>query len=155
MPATVTLSSTQLVYGLSPSDGMVTLVSATGITPGLRLVMDRELMTVLGPGVNASGGFTFNVLRGRDGTMAQLHDSGITVWVGSGVQFYDQDPEGAPPEVILVSHWINVRNGRVWFAQGDDLPNGKAYRWWQQQATTYDVGALGVRTATLSPTSST
>lgn len=156
MPATVTLASTLLVNPLSPADIIVCLASGTGVTPGLRLFADRELMTVIGPApANSTGAVCFYVLRGRDGTMAQAHDSGSTTWIGRGDQFYEQDPEGAPFEVVLVSPWINVRNGRIFFAQGDDLPNGRNFRWWQQQTTVYDVGPMGVRTQTLNPTSST
>lgn len=157
MPATVTLASTTLAYPLNGSgDTLVSLASGSGITPGLRLFVDRELMTVVSAApASATGAATFLVLRGRDGTMAQQHDGGATVYIGRGDQFYDQDPEGAPTEAIPVSPWINVRNGRVWFAQGDVAPTGVASRWWQQQTATYSSGPLGVRIVTLDPTSST
>ena len=156
MPATVTLATTSLALPLGEKDTLVHLVSGSGVVPGIRLYLDRELLTVVGPApANASGAVSFVVLRGREGTQSKMHDSSTLVYIGRGDQFYEQDPEGSPLEAIPVSPWINVRNGRVWLAQGDDAPPGACYRWWQVQTVTYSVGSGGVRTMTLSPTVST
>lgn len=149
MGATVTLSSTTLAQAVNSGDGLIKVTSTAGMTTGMRLFIDRELMTVLSLGVNP----WVNVLRGRDGTAASAHNSLATIWIGRADQFYADDPIGAPAPAFSVSPYINVNNGKVWFAQGDAL--SPAVRWWQAQTTTYDVGALGIRTTVVSPTSST
>ncbi|HEX6038913.1 hypothetical protein [Longimicrobium sp.] len=149
MPATVTLSTTELVEAVGPSDGAVKLASTSGLFAGYRLFLEGESMEVISLGVDS----WVNVRRGVDGTKGVPHASGGTIYIGQPHQFYSQDPTGRPPAVIPVSPYINVVNGSLWFAQGDALPT--ATRWWQRQTTTHGVGALGVRTTTLDPTSST
>lgn len=152
MPATVTLSTTTLSKPLDEHEGVVTLASVSGLFPGYRLYVDQELMAVNRVGV----GTQVHVIRGVDGTSGAAHVSGSTVTIGQAHQFYYKDPAGTPPEAVPVSPWINVLNGKVWYAQGDPTPTGgNQRRWWQQQTTTYSVGPLGVRTTTLDPTSST
>ena len=151
MPATVTLASTTLSVPCGSSDGVIKVASTSGLTPGTRLFLDGELMTVVSLGVDP----WVNVQRGRDGTAALPHDGGGTIYIGRADQFYEADPIGSPSEAIAVSPWINARNGSVWFAQGDSVPTGTAVRWWQKQTATYSFGPLGVRTVTLDPTSST
>ena len=149
MPATYTLTSTSLASDARRDDSIVSVASTSGLTTGIRLFVDDELMNVVGlvpDGVR--------VLRGVDGTRAAHHDSGSVVWVGSADKFYTVDPQGDPREVVLVSPHINIRTGAVWFAKGDTAPNGKVYRWWQKQAPVFSQGALGGRTMTLDPTSS-
>lgn len=153
MPATVTLGTTTLVSPAGQGDAQITVASTSGLFIGTLLFVDRELMAVSGFGV----GTQVNVRRGVDGTMATPHASGSTLYIGRADQFYDVTPEGIPPAVIPVSPYINVRTGVVWFALGDTTPSatGTQFRFWQPQTVTYDVGALGVRTATLTPTAST
>jgi hypothetical protein len=95
------------------------------------------------------------VSRGVDGTAAAAHPSGAVVYLGRGDQFFTKDPEGIPPAAIPVSPYINLRNGKVWFALGDTKPDGNAVRWWQAQSVTHAVGPLGVRTTSLDITAST
>lgn len=153
MPATVTLGTTTLLSPVLQGDAQITVASLSGLFPGIFLYVDRELMAVNGFGV----GTQVNVRRGVDGTIATPHTSGSTMYIGRGDQFYDLSPEGVPIASIPVSPYINVRTGQIWFAQGDATPSatGTSNRWWQLQATTYDVGAMGVRTTVLSPTTST
>jgi len=151
MPATVTLSTTTLLVAVGPSDKVVKVGSVSGLTPGTRLYLDGELMQVVSLGIETYA----NVNRGVDGTQALPHDSGATVYVGRGDQFYSQDPTGSPPEAIPVSPYINARNGTFWFAQGGTAPDGKAFRWWQKQTIVYGTTSFGVRTTTLDPTAST
>jgi hypothetical protein len=108
-------------------------------------------MRVVSLGVDTST--DVNVLRGQDGTLAAPHVKGETIYVGQGHQFYTVDPVGVPADVVLVSPYINLTNGSVWFAQGG--PSGVAKRWWQKQSVTYGTGALGIRTVSYDPTSST
>lgn len=151
MPATVTLNTTTLAAPVSATARQVKLASTAGVLPGYRLYADRELMAVVSLGVDP----WVNVRRGVDGTATSAHTSSVTVTIGTADQFYQSDPVGAPPSAVQVSPYINVLTGDVWYAQGDALPEGNANRWWQKQATTYTAGALGVRVATSSPTSST
>ncbi len=151
MAATVTLSTTTLLAGVGAADRSVKVASTSGLTPSVRLFVNGELMEVVSLGVSP----WVNVRRGVDGTAAAPHDSADTIYIGRADQFYVSDPVGAPPEAIPVSPYINAINGTVWFAQGDAEPSGRCQRWWQQQTTTYGVGALGVRTSTLNPSSST
>lgn len=151
MPATVTLSTTTLTEAISATQRQIKLASTSGVLPGLRLYLEGELMAVdsLGP----SSAYV-NVRRGQDGTAGAVHSSSATVYIGRADQYYFTDPKGSPPDVIPVSPYINAKTGQIWYAQGDALPGGATYRWWQREATTYGIGALGERERTLDPTSS-
>lgn len=161
MPATVTLSTTTLSAPADAHQSIVNLTSTSGVTPGLRLYVDGEVMTVL----TLLTSPMVKVIRGVDGTRGAAHPTSTTVYIAEAHQLYSKDPVGAPPDAILVSPWINVIDRRVWLAQGDtvasNLPIGElpasnqTVRWWQLQTTDYGVGSLGVRTTTLDPTSST
>ncbi len=151
MAATVTLSTTTFAVPVKKSDAQVKVASTSGLTPGMRLFVDRELMRVVSLGVSS----LVNVLRGVDGTAAEQHGTDATVYIGAGDQFYSYDPTGAPLDAVLVSPWINIRTGDVFFASGDADPAGLQSRWWQKQTTTRGIGPLGVRTTTFDPTSST
>lgn len=160
MPATVTLGSTVLATQLAVDDQFVILASTSGVFPGMCLYVadgggHGELMKVLSLGVNSQ----VKVLRGVDGTRNVPHSPATVVWIGNADQFYARNPGGEPMDAVLVSPWINVRAGSVWFAQGDAVPVSGTQpvtpRWWQQQSNTFDVGALGVRTTAQNPTSST
>lgn len=151
MAATVTLATTTLTRAVSPSDSDVQLASLTGVVPGLRLYMDRELMTVLSLGI----GTLVNVLRGKDGTITCGHSGGSTVTIGRGDQFYDFDPVGLPPNEVLVSPWINVRNGKWWTAEGDEVGPGLSARYWAETTATRSIGALGARLTTNAATTTT
>jgi hypothetical protein len=151
MPATTTLSTTTLSAPVGSSDNQIKLASTSGIFTGYRLYLDGELVRVVSLGIDP----WVNVTRGVDGTRGAAHPSGVTVYIGEAHQFYTKDPVGRPAEAIPVSPYINVVNGSVWFAQGDVLPIGQGTRWWQKETVTRSVGALGVRTTTLDPESST
>lgn len=152
MPATVTLSTTALTNGINPRDQEFRLNSYSGILPGYRLFVDRELMTVVSVRSDSNG---VDVTRGVDGTAATDHSSSAVVTIGKADQFYQSDPQGAPAGAIEVSPYINTRNGKVFYAQGDSQPTGVTYRWWQDVTQTYGFGPLGIRTQTAAPTSST
>lgn len=151
MPATVTLSSTTLVESVGSSERQVKVASTSGLTPGIRLFCDNELMTVVSLGVSP----WVNVLRGVDGTASTPHSTGDVVYLGRADQFYHADPVGDPPASIPVSPYINAANGTVWFAQGDSVPEGQNKRWWEKQTATRSIGPLGIYVTTYSPTSST
>jgi hypothetical protein len=150
MPATVTLSTTSLAAGAGASDSQIKASSTSGLTPGVRLFCDGELMEVVSLGVSP----WVNVRRGVDGTSAAAHPQMALCYIGRAYQFYGSDPVGAPAPQIPVSPYINAINGAVWFAKGDSGPQGISVRWWQRQSTTYGTGPLGIRTTTLDPVSS-
>lgn len=151
MPATTTLSTTTLSQNVSASAGAIKVASTSGIVPDLRLFVDGESMRVIGFGVDTTT--DVKVRRGQDGTVARAHEKGDTVYLAQGHQLYTYDPQGAPPDVILVSPHINLQNGAVWFARGG--PSSSAKRWWQKQAPTVTTGPLGVQSVTFDPTTST
>ena len=152
MPATVTLSTATLAYGVDPRADEVTLSSVSGVYPGFCLFIDQELMTVL----RLLDSARVKVGRGIGGTPAQDHSSSATVYIGKPEHFYSADPIGVPSSAIPVSPYINVLNGRVFLAQGDaaQFPGQQVNRWWQPVETTYGVGPLAVRFSTQDPTSS-
>lgn len=151
MAATVTLATTTLAATVSASESAIKVESTSGLTPGVRLFMDGELMSVVSLGIAP----WVNVKRGVDGTPAREHISGATIYIGEGHQFFQYDPVGAPPPAIAVSPHINVLNGSIWFAQGNPDSQSQAQRWWQKQTTSHGTGPLGVAVQTPSPTSST
>lgn len=151
MPATATLSTTTLAEGTGASAGAIKVASTSGLTPGIRLFIEGELMEVVSLGIDP----WVNVFRGRDGTAGTEHDSGATIYIGRADQFYSMDPVGSPSEVIPVSPHINTTNGAIWFAQGSSSPRNQVRRWWQKQSVSMSQGPLGVRTRTYDPTSST
>lgn len=151
MPARVNLATTVITNTVKAGDGRIRLSSTSGVFPGKCLWFDGELTCA----VRIDPDNWVRVLRGQDGSPVLAHASGVTVYIGSGDQFYNFDPVGRPPETFEVSPWINVQGGKVWFAQGDNDPVGQAERYWQLQETTREVGALGVRITTPFPTSST
>lgn len=117
----------------------------------MRLVVDKESLEIerLTPYVK--------VLRGRDGTGGIEHANGATVWIAEAYQLYQRDPTGIPPTELLVSPWINLQTGDVWFAQGDAVGAGAStiLRHWVKQVTTWTAGALGVVTVSADPVAST
>lgn len=153
MPAATTLATTSLTLWIDALAHEVQLASGSGIVPGLRLWVDRELMEVksLPDSLNI-----VRVKRGVDGTAPSRHSSTATVTIGRADQFYAHDPYGAPPSVILVSPFINVLNGKVWLAQGDALPDNATVRWWQEVTNSYPSASLGItQNPSPSPTAST
>ena len=151
MPATVDLSTTSLVKPISAWDSQIVVASTSGLTTGKRLYADRELMSVVS--VDSSSQVT--VRRGVDSTLAAPHASSMVCVIGDADQFFSYDPQGMPKDAVLVSPHINVRTGDIWLAQGDVSPEGNSARWWEKVQVKYDVGALGIRSVTSSPSSGT
>lgn len=156
MPATATLTSTTLAQAVNASDLRIKLASTSGVYPGLSLYISAisgsgELVRV----VRLEPDPWVTVTRGVDGSKAQGHSAGETVYIGRADQFYCCPPMGRPDAAIPVSPYIDVQAGRVYFAQGDTTPSATADRWWSEQTNTRTSGPLGVRTTTLDPTSST
>ena len=152
MTATVTLATTTLSKPCNPRETIIYVASSSGILPGLDLFIGRELMRVRSIDPSTGG---IKVMRGVDSTAAVDHSSSEVVTIGRPDQFYQSDPVGRPSETTQVAPWINAKNGKVWYAQGDAQPTGVTFRWWQDVTTTYSIGALGIRTTDAAPTSST
>jgi hypothetical protein len=149
--ATVTLATTTLSKTLSVDDPHVVLASLTGIVPGNRLYIDREILTVL----RLTGiGNELIAKRGGDSTASSRHGAGAVVTIGRPDQFYSVNPTGLmPAEAVPVLPYINVQNGTIWTVQGDDGGPGADGRIWAQVTTTQTIGPLGVRvTTTTTPT---
>jgi hypothetical protein len=149
MPATVTLATATLTFGVGPGDNEITLSSLSGVVPGYCLWIDRELMQVK----ELKSSTRVRVVRGESGTFASAHSSSATVTIGRCDQFYSVDPQGRPGETFPVSPYINVINGKVWMAQGDAISG--ANRWWQEVTQTYGTGPFGIRTQEASISAST
>src|SRR5678815_1405370 len=149
MPATTTLATTTLTNSLGVTGNRLVVASMAGMVPGIRLFIEGELMAVVG-----SNGVV-DVKRGVDGTAAQPHSAGATVYIGRADQFYQGPPVGIPAAVIEVSPYIDTLSGAVWFAQGDASSPGSLSRFWQQQTATRTAAPMGFRSTTLDPTSST
>ena len=152
MASTVTLATTTLTNRVDAKDNELVLASYSGIYPGLRLFIDKELMNVESVRPDSRG---VRVRRGHGGTAAVPHSSSAVVTIGTADQFYMTDPVGAPGESTPVAPYINVLNGKVFYAQGDAQPTGLTFRWWQEVTTTYSTGPFGVRVSESSPSSST
>lgn len=147
MPASNPLATTTFLTPVGKSDTQVRVASTSGLRAGMRLFADRECMQVVSLGVST----LVNVRRGVDSTSADVHGTDVLVYIGTPDQFFTYDPQGQPPNALMVSPHINLTNGLVWFAQGDDASS----RYWTPQTVTRAVGPLGVVTVTYSPTSST
>jgi hypothetical protein len=80
------------------------------------LYVDTELMNVLAI-APITGILT--VERGYNGTKANSHNSGATVYVGTPNQFFNYDPSGAcTAGGISVTPFINIFNGNQWTCVG-------------------------------------
>lgn len=145
MNPTVTLAQTTLANGVDAESTRVKVGSSAGLTPGVCLWMDTELMSVVSLGVTDSLGTWVNVRRGVGGSIGQSHSQAIPVTIGNANQFYQTDPVGRPPAAPEVSPWINTVNGKTWIAVGDSATNNNV-RYWTEQVNTHGIGAFGVRT---------
>lgn len=157
MAGTTELTTTSLVASCTAGDARVQLASTAGLTvnnlTNLYLFIDQELLgfVLLLP----EGNGWVRVTRGADGTFGAAHGSSAIVTIGRADQFYEFNPRGVPPSPPLVSPWINVRNGTIWYAQGDATGPGVDLRYWLNVTTTYNAGPFGVPTVTTAPTAST
>lgn len=149
------LHSTTLAVAISATDRTVPLVSSAAQSGGIPAVargdilfIGTEGMTVIGFGTD---GVTPRVMRGT-GTTAHSHPIGSQVYSGPAWMFKNADPGGIPQGTPTVNPWINLRNGTVWIAQGDEAGPNVGARYWQLQTTSRSLGSLGIRTpAVLTP----
>ena len=144
MAALATLSATILARECGVNDPAVLLASTTGIVPGTRLYVDKELMAVISLGLGTS----VNVRRGDGGTATARHAPEALCVMGRADQFYEFDPPLSTANEPLVNPWINVVSGRVWLQQGEELGNNRQY--WQEVTMAHRTGALGLPSVVLS-----
>lgn len=144
--ATVTLATTTTTARIAPGDTLITLASLSGVTPGVGLFIDAELLVVASP-VRPNG--LVPVLRGREGSASGVHAAGATVTIGRLDQFYGTDPVGVPPLPPPVLPYINVVNGSVWQPVGDEAGPSQDGRSWQKQIAVITAGALGANVTTV------
>ncbi len=137
-----TLATTNFGSAVSASDTLVSLASTSGVSSGVFLFANRELLQVSGIAPNG----LVSVLRGKEGTATRAHSTNETVYIAQGYQLFDTDPQGtlAPGAVPLSNPHINVQNGTVWVTFGDDDGPDAGARVWQQVTTVPTTGALGV-----------
>lgn len=144
MLATVTLGTTTFASPVKETDSQVIFTSLTGISAGMCVFSNRELLTV----ERLTGiGNAAVVRRGQDGTKQRAHSILETVYIGRPDQFYSFDPQGVPGTSLTNPH-INTQTGVAWVIQGDDIGPGQAAQTWQPVTSAQTIGALGVRVNT-------
>lgn len=128
MAATETLGTLNLAAKCSRSDPEVLVDSISGLTPGICLYCDGELMQVTGFGPVSSVGAPVKVRRGVEGTPTHDHSAGMPMAYGRGDQFHDRNPPASTaPNEPRINPWINVMSGRTWVLDGNALGNDKHY----------------------------
>lgn len=151
MNPTVTLAQTTLAVGVDADNLRVKVRSSAGLTAGVCLWMDTELMSVVSLSVTDALGTWVNVRRGVAGTTGASHAQEIPIVIGKPSQFYQNDPTGRPSAHPEVSPWINTVNGKTWIAVGDSA-TGNQVRYWTEQVDTHGVTSFGIRTNTYANT---
>lgn len=109
------ITSTTLAAAVtSPSTDTISVASATGVSAGRVIYVDREAMTVV-----SVSGTSVRVFRGAFGTVAGTHGNGATVLVGVPAQFVSVDP--APGSCTASDYpnlpLVNVITGNVWLCR--------------------------------------
>lgn len=141
--AQTSMTSTTLSTLLNDTGNTVVLASATGVSVGTYLVVEREAMVV-----RAINGTTATVTRGFAGTAARAHNSGALVYVGPAAAFSQAaEPAGACtrsaqpylPRVFLPSG--NVYDCPVGATPIWTLLNGEGLRTARSEAFNLDNGA--------------
>lgn len=152
------LNSSTLAAGVeSGSLGSIRLASIANIAKG-------DLIAVVGTDGNVkeamfvkatpiTGTDFVRVTRGVAGTAATSHQIGLTVYTGSSAVFESKDPHGIPLAPPRMNPWINLKNGNVWFAEGESVGPDTGARYWQLLTPTYATGTFGIPSITLAPTS--
>lgn len=145
------LHETTLTRAVQASDRYVYLADVGDAQRGDLLYVNGETLRVTGsPLVNNA----VPVMRGYAGSPAVAHLNGLSVFSGRPHRFHTTDPHGNAPAAPDDNPWINITDGRVWRAQGDQEGPGSSARVWELVTTTYPIGALGIRTApTATPSS--
>lgn len=141
------LNAITLAEPILSTDGrLVKLSSITNVRKDDYLVVVTngrlEAMAVLDATSNP-----VRVMRGVAGTAPSRYVRGATVYTGAPNLFHSADPHGIPLGAPVSNPYINLRDGRIWVAQGDAVGAGVNGRWWQLQSSVYAPGALGILVA--------
>ncbi len=92
------------------ADQFITVTSATGITAGTFLLVEKEAMLVL-----AVSGTQLQVARGQDTTKAVGHPTLAMVLSGPPANFFDTDPTGScTASQTVATPYVNVQTGLQW-----------------------------------------
>jgi hypothetical protein len=120
------LTTTTLSAAVNASSNQVTIASATGVSAGSILFMDREAMRV-----TSITGTVANVSRGYSGTMARAHAASTIVYAGAPVRFYaDEVVPGSVctaaselylPHIVLPSGNVYQCTNSVWYSIGSTV----------------------------------
>lgn len=134
------LNQTTLGANVGMDGLLLALTNVATVAKGDVLYLDREAVTVTAAPV----AFMVRVSRGALGTVASPHGAGAVVYTGPATKFKTTDPV-APPIAFEDSPWINVANGNIWSANGDDVGPGVRAKYWALSVATHTIGALGSR----------
>jgi hypothetical protein len=129
--AQTALTSTTTNAAMTATTSAISLTSTTGITAGVRLYADLELMIV--NSINTTTGIA-QVRRGLGEGFSQAvsHANGTTVYIlpigtASGQAFVQLDPSGScTPSLQPYLPVINTKNGNIWDCVAID---GSQYHW--------------------------
>lgn len=110
---THSITSTTLSSAVTDKNAdQIKVASATGISAGTLLYVDREAMRVKSSYVS---GTTIPVSRGDSGTLRTTHASGRTVQIGNPEWFQRSEMAGSCTLASLYVHpWINLVTGNQW-----------------------------------------
>lgn len=122
--AQTSLTSTTLSLAINDSTRQVQVASATGVTAGVYLFMDREAMQV-----TSISGTVAQVARGVAGTAARAHAASTIVYVGAPERFYKTEVVGTctataelyTPRIVLPTGNVYTCQNSVWKMIGADV----------------------------------
>lgn len=136
------LTETTLAASVTSAQTQIPLASVSGINVGDVLFFDGEAVCIQS---FVAAGNPAIVTRGYGGTTASSHLAGSLVIAGRPHHFKTHDPKGIPLDFPYTNPWVNIRDNRVWRAQGDQVGPGVLMRYWTPITLTQAIGALGVR----------
>lgn len=122
--AQTALTSTTLSAALTATQTTVQVASATGVSAGVYLFVDREAMRV-----NSITGTLANVSRGFAGSAARAHITGAVVYVGAASAFSSDGGPGGP--VGACTRTAQTTLPRISLPSGNvyDCPVGTNAQW--------------------------
>lgn len=108
--AATSLTATSLSAAVNATQNTVTVASATGLTVGWIMYVDREAMVI-----RSISSTTITVMRGTNGTAAAAHGSGAGVLAQVPQAFFLTDPSGACNTTTedYLPH-VNLVNGSIY-----------------------------------------
>jgi hypothetical protein len=124
--AQTTVSSTTLSNAVDAAQTRFVVASATDLSAGYTLFVDREAMKV-----NSVSGTTVTVRRGADGTAARAHAASAIVYHGPTTEFYASEvvpgstctatAEAYLPRIVLPTGNVYQCTNSQWYAIGSEI----------------------------------